>query len=93
MYLHTKHEYITIIIKYHSNQLSSVLKRKCPNISRSKEKRSTKSIQIENAVDDSSAVNLAHNYSATWDPSLSAKLRTIKETIAVNGYLCLSSLS
>ena len=55
-------------------------------------RKGPKSIQIEDAVDDSSAVNLAHNYSATWDPSLSAKLRIIKETIAVDGYLYLSSL-
>ena len=31
------------------------------------------------------AVNLAHNYSPTWDPSLSAKLRTI---IADDGDFC-----
>ena len=29
------------------------------------------------------------NYSATWDPSMSAKLRTIKEMIAADGYLYL----
>ena len=73
-------DYIIIIIKCYSNQLSSTLKRKGP-----------KSIQIEDAV-DSSAVNLAHNYSATWDSSLSAKLRIIKEIFVVDGYLYLSSL-
>ena len=51
-----------------------------------RERKGPKSIQIEDSDDNSSAVNLAYNYSATWDPSLSAKLRTIKEMMATYTY-------
>ena len=82
MYVHTiVNESTLLSSRHYSNQLSFMLKRKGP-----------KSTQIEDAVDDISAVNLAHNYSATLDPSLSAKLKTVKETLAVDGHLYLSSL-
>ena len=58
-----------------------MLKRNGPKRFKSKEKK-PKVYPNGGSVDDSSAVNLAHNYSATWDPILSAKLRTIKEMIA-----------
>ena len=93
MYLHTIVNVSTLLL---SSSITAINRVQClrekvqryPNIKR----KGPKSIQIEDAVDDSSAVNLAHNYSATWDPSLSVKLKTIKGTIAVDGYLNLSSL-
>ena len=67
MHLHTIVNASTLLLssKYYSNQLKNI--QRYPN----QKRKGPKSIQIEDAVDDGSAVNLAHNYSATWDPSLS----------------------